>query len=148
MFCYYILFEPIAYNCYSLRPHPLVPRPLKFPSPFGEGAGVRPRGQGWGLCCPLSPSISFYLPLSPFISLYLLLSPFYLLLSTKYKTIMMWLIPGYRVLWQSAAAPGVYTAHTVNVEVDVQVDEAPARKVLRVTRCRKVLLAVVPRTNT
>ena len=36
----------------------------------------------------------------------------------------------------------------MNVEVDVQVDEAPARKVLRVTRCGKVLLAVVPRTNT
>ena len=99
----------------------------------------------------LSPFISSYLPLSPSISLYLPLSSSISLslpLSTKYKTIMMWLIPGYRVLRQSAAPPGVYTAHTVNVEVDVQVDEAPARKVLRVTRCGKVLLAVVPRTNT
>ena len=24
----------------------MTPRPLKFPSPFGEGAGVRPRGRG------------------------------------------------------------------------------------------------------
>lgn len=139
MFCNYILFELIAYNCYCS------PRPLE------RGAGVRPRGQEWELCCPLSPSISFYLPLSPSISIYLLLSPSTFLslpLSTKYKTIMMWLIPGYRVLRQSAAAPGVYTAHTVNVKVDIEIDEAPARKVLRVTRCGKVLLAVVPRTNT
>ena len=131
MFCNYILFEPIAYNCYSLR----------LPAPEGEGPGVG---------TVLSP-ISFYLLLSPFISSYLPLSPPIFLslpLSTKYKTIMMWLIPGYRVLRQSAAAPGVYTAHTVNVKVDVQVDEAPARKVLRVTRSGKVLFAVVPRTNT
>ena len=43
----------------------LTPRPLKFPSPFGEGAGVRPRGRG-------GVSDVLYLHLSSLISFYLL----------------------------------------------------------------------------
>ncbi len=47
--------------CLSL----VTPRPLKFPSPFGEGAGVRPRGRG-------GVSDVLYLLLSSYTSFYLL----------------------------------------------------------------------------
>ena len=57
--CYFTIIRCGPF-CLSL----MTPRPLRFPSPFGEGAGVRPRGRG-------GVSVVLYLPLSAFNSLYL-----------------------------------------------------------------------------
>ena len=52
------------------------------------------------------------------------------------------------VLGQGALAPGVDTAHAVDVEVDVEIDETAALDVLRMTGSGgKVLFAVVPGTD-
>jgi hypothetical protein len=49
----------ILATIYYQTPLQTTPRPLKFPSPFGEGAGVRPRGRG---------GVSVFLHITPFIS--------------------------------------------------------------------------------
>ena len=49
-----------------------------------------------------------------------------------------------RVLGQGALPPGVDAAHAVNVEVDVQVDEAAAPDLMGMRRLFQILLAVIP----
>ena len=51
------------------------------------------------------------------------------------------------VLRQGALAPGVGTAYAVDVEIDVQINEAATGNVIGMTRALKVFFAVVPRTD-
>ena len=57
---------------------------------------------------------------------------------------MMWLIPGYRVLRQSAAPPGVYTAHAMNIQVDVKIDKLSTLNLVWVSGSFKILLTIIP----
>ena len=52
------------------------------------------------------------------------------------------------VLWKGLFAPSVGTTNAVNVEVDVQIDEAPTMYLIGMTHALKILLAVVPGSDT
>ena len=52
------------------------------------------------------------------------------------------------VLGQGAFAPSVSSTHAMDIQVDVQVDEATAWDVLRMTGTFQVLLTVIPGTDT
>ena len=51
------------------------------------------------------------------------------------------------VLWQGTCSPGVNTTHTMNIEVDVEVDELTTFYLMRMTGTFKVFLTVVPCTD-
>ena len=51
------------------------------------------------------------------------------------------------VLWQGAPSPSVGTAHTMNIQVDVEVDKTSALNLVGMVGMFEVFLAVVPRTD-
>ena len=51
------------------------------------------------------------------------------------------------VLWKGAAAPGIDTAHTVQVQVNVEVDKCSTYQLMRVRSLFQILLSIIPCTD-
>ena len=51
------------------------------------------------------------------------------------------------ILRQGALAPGVYTTHSMHVEVDVEIDKTAPLDLIRMTGWFKVFLTIVPSTD-
>ena len=59
----------------------------------------------------------------------------------------MWQVTVNGILGKSALAPCVGTTHTVNIQVNIQIDETTTLDVIGMMSAFKIFLAVVPSTD-
>ena len=51
------------------------------------------------------------------------------------------------ILWQSTTTPCINTTHTMNIQVDIQINEASTLYFMRMSSPLEVFLAIVPGTD-